>query len=232
MSIKTTADKIEQYKALYLEGMNKLTEAQKSEELNDKGKSLRMAAIRERYTPAVEQAAERVLAEIENTKGEIRAERQKALTKGLENAEAVSLVKKGISSGDYTVSMIADLIESYKNEPIMREAIRGAVKASDNAEIVELAESIPEDMTDRQIERLDKTAARIKAAPKFAAENAVGDLTVTFWQNGAGIDSLVSYLLGLEGTEDMNSEQAEEQENTDELSRIFNNNNIGIKFGE
>ena len=228
MSIKTTTNRIEEYKAVYLEGMGKLNAAYGSEDLTDEGRQKKVAEIKARYTPVVEAAAERVLAEIENTKKELRADRQAALAKGLENAEAVSLVKKGIESGDYSADMIADLIEAYKGEPIMSEAIRGAVKGSDDAEIVALAKVIPEDLTLKQIKGLDKAAERIKAAPKFE-QGMSGDTSVFFWQNGTSIDNLVTFLLGLE-----DFEQAEEQAPVvidEDIANLLVNGQAGVVFG-
>lgn len=201
MSIKSTANRIENYKGVYLEGINKLTAIRNNKELSEQGKDIKLNEIRARYTPMIEQAAERVVAEIETTQKEIRAARQAAITKGLANAEAVELVKKGIWSGDYSASMIADMIEAYKKDPIMTEAIRGAVKGSEDAEIVELAKTIPEDMTDKQIRGLEKAKERIKAAPKFDQSGMAGDINVAFWQNGASIDNLITFLLGLEDFE-------------------------------
>ena len=201
MSIKSTANRIENYKGVYLEGINKLTAIRNNKELSEQGKDIKLNEIRARYTPMIEQAAERVIVEIENTQKEIRAARQAAITKGLENAEAVALVKKGIGSGEYSVSMIEDMIEAYKKDPIMTEAIRSAVKGSEDAEIVELAKAIPEDMTDKQIKGLEKAKERIKAAPKFDQSGMAGDVNVAFWQNGASIDNLITFLLGLEDFE-------------------------------
>ena len=229
MSIKTVTTKIEDYKAVYLEGMGKLNAVYGSKDMTDEGRQKRVAEIKARYTPVVEAAAERVLSEIENTQKELRAERQAALAKGLENAEAVALVKKGIESGDYSADMIADLIEAYKGEPIMSEAIRGAVKGSGDPDIVALAKAIPEDMTSKQIKGLDKAAERIKAAPKFAEQGMSGDISVYFWQNGSSIDNLVTFLLGLEDFEEP-EEQAPAVIDED-IAKVLVKGQAGVVFG-
>lgn len=228
MSIKKVTDKIENYRAVYVEGMDKLNAVYGSKDMTDIGRQKKATEIKERYMPVVEGAAERVLAEIENTKAELRAARQAALAKGLENAEAVALVKKSINNGEYSADMIADLIEAYRNEPIMSEAIRGAVKASGDPEIVALAKAIPEDMTSKQIKGLDKAAERIKTAPKFAEQGMSGDLSVYFWQNGSSIDNLVTFLLGLE---DFDEPEEQPVVIDEDIANLIVKGRAGVLFG-
>ena len=235
MSIKTVTEKIINYKNVYLEGVQQIRNTWANETMTDIGKQQRVAELKERYTPMIEAAAERVINEIENTQAELIEERQKALTKGLESAEAVALVRKSIEQGDYSADMISDLIGAYADDPIMSEAIRAACTASTNEEIKLLASDIPEDKTHDQIKGLDKAIQRIKAAPKFSDQGRMSDYPdAIFWQNGAGIDSLVTFLLGLEDFEQTVPEQAEDtpaEISAEDLTKVFMNTNTGIKFG-
>lgn len=83
----------------------------------------------------------------------------------------------------------------------MIEAIRSAVKGSDKADILELAPKIPEDMTSKRIKALEKAKTKIETAPKLGDSWHRDDWTTALWANGTSIDSLVTYLLGLEDVE-------------------------------
>lgn len=235
MSITVVVERIRDYRNVYLEGMRKINEVYENTTMSDQGKQIKVKELMDRYTPMVDQAAERVLSAIEDTKSEIRTERQKGLVEGLANAEAVALVRKGIAAGDYSADMIKDLIKAYEGDEVMTTAIKAAVSVSDDPEIKALAMEIKTDQALKQIEGLDKAAERIKAAPKFAAKGMSGDLSVMFWQNGVGIDNLITFLLGLEKIEDITSEIISEPDQAvsdEDMSFIFTNKNTGIKFGE
>ena len=201
MSIKSIANRINDYKRIYLEAQRKISALRDSNDLTENGKSVRISETINRYAPQVERSAERVLEEIESTQGELRSDRQKAIKAGMEKADQIEIVKKGISSGDYDKEYIEDLIEIYKDNPPAIEAIRSAVKGSDKADIVALASQIPEDMTSKRIKALEKAKEKIETAPKLGDSWHRDDWSTALWANGTSIESLVTYLLGLEDVE-------------------------------
>lgn len=198
MSIKSVTDKINSYKAVYLEAQRNISAVKENRDLNQEAKERRAGEIKNRYAPQVEAAAERVLGEIESTQAELRSDRQRAIRQGMEKAAEIELVKRGIESGDYNADYVRDLLEIYRHNPPMIEAIRAAVKGSDVPEIAELAVNIPEDQTAKQIKGLEKAAEKIRIAPKLGDSIHRDDWGASLWQNGTAIDSLVTYLLGLE----------------------------------
>ena len=198
MSIKSVTDKINSYKAVYLEAQRNISAVKDNKALNQEAKERRANEIKNRYAPQVEAAAERVLGEIESTQAELRSDRQRAIRQGMEKAAEIELVKRSIENGDYNGDYVRDLLEIYASNPPMIEAIRAAVKGSDVPEIAELAVNIPEDQTAKQIRGLEKAAEKIRIAPKLGDSIHRDDWTAALWQNGTAIDSLVTYLLGLE----------------------------------
>lgn len=235
MSIEKVVGTVESYKRIYLEAMKQISAVKNDSGINQQGKEKRIGDVVKRYGAQVDAAADRVLEEIERTQGEIRAERQKAIRQGMSRAAEVELVQKGVRSGEFKASYVADLIEIYKEDPIMMSAIKAAVvaKGSKASEAVKnLVAGVPEDRTDDIIKGLRKASERIISAPKLTDTWVADDWSAGLWANGTSIDSLITFLLGLDGVEQVKEEsEAQAAVDAQALHKIFTDHNTGIKFG-
>ena len=200
MSIKKIVSKVEDYKKLYLEAQKKIESVQMSAELTEQAKTQRIAEIERKYEMMVDRAADDAVKAISDYQSELKQKRLTAIERGLDRSDQIKVVVSGIERGDYSAEMIRDIVEIHtfsENYPML-EAIRGAVFRSGNAGIKDIANEIPQEPTSKEIEKLEKVKKRIEAAPRLSERWSSDDWGRSLWKNGTAIDSLITFLLGLE----------------------------------
>lgn len=217
-SIIKVTDLMKDYKSVYLEAIDKVSKMKEDTTYSERAKADMIDGLINRYTPMVEDAAARVVAQIENTQNELRTERQNAIKAGMEKAAEIGLVKKGIESGDYSADYVRDLLTIYADNPPMIEAIRAACKYNSNDEIKSIYNDIPEDETEQRIRSLEKIKNNILQAPKLADKTLAGDVAAVMWRNGSSVDSMVEFLLGMINYDAV---AAAEQEQKDKLQAVW-----------
>lgn len=237
MAIDKVINKTKDYKALYNEALATCNNIRNSELMADHVKVLKIKETVERYKPQIEAAAGRVVEEIDKTIEEIITARRKATEKGMEMAGQIELAAKSIRAGEYSRSMVSDMIEIYRDNPVMIENIRAAVKDSQDPAVKELYPSIPHDVSEEQIRGLEKVKEKIAAAPKLDTQALSGDWSVDMWKNGISIDGVIDFLLGLDGLTDnmvddvMVEPEPLTAEESEKVKNILVNGQSGILFG-
>lgn len=237
MSFENIVNKAKSYKSLYSEALTKCNQIRDNNELADHAKVSKIRDVVIRYNPQIEAAAGRVIDEIDKTMAEIEQDRRKAIEAGFAMADQIALAERGIRSGAYGKGMVVDMIEIYKDNPPMLEAIRNAVKDNINEAVKSLYSKIPADKSEEQLRGLANVKKRIKAAPKLDTQEH-GDWSVGLWKVGIGIDGIIDFILGLEDIsstieEDVMVEPEPLDPAAEEaIRKIFIQPNYGTMFGE
>lgn len=239
MSFETIANKVKDYAAVYDEALVMCNKIRDNASMAEHAKDEQIHKTVERYQPQIDAAAGRVMDEIDKTIAEIEAKRRKAIADGFTMADTIALAARGIRSGEYNKQMVIDMVEIYKDNPPMIEAIRAAVRDSHIPSVKELYAHIPIDGTEEQIKVLNGIKAKIAATPKLDKQSA--DWSVSKWKNGISISDTIRLILGLEDLDKVSImdnimvEADAEPEPLDdktaaELSKIFTQKQAGILF--
>ena len=238
MSFDNIINKIKDYKSLYNEALTMCNRIRDNATMTDAAKVQKIKDTVARYNPQIDAAAGRVIDAIDNTIAEIEKDRRKAIEKGFAMADQIALAAKGIRSGEYSRTMVSDMIEIYKDNPPMLESIRAAIKDSPTPSVRELYMRVPADKTEEQIKGLSKVKDKIAAAPKLDTQGLAGDWSVDMWKKGISIDGIIDFILGLE---DMSAAVIDdvmvEPEPLDaaaaeQIKNIIVNGTAGVLFGE
>ena len=203
MGIENIAKAVKGYKSLYMEAQKKIDGIRTSTELTQEAKDRRVNDIEGRYEPMIESAVNDVVTVITATQEELKKDRLNRIARGLDESDKITVVVNGIGNGVYDAKMVSDMVEIYKDNPPMLEAIRGAVGRSENLEVKELLTQIPKDTTNELIKKLDKAINTIESAPKLSARVPAGDMASALWKSGQSIDSFIDFILGLQELENI-----------------------------
>lgn len=197
MSIENVVKAINDYKALYAEAQNKIEGIRQNTELTQVAKDRRIADLESRYDTAIESSKADVIEVIKGYQSELADARLKKVEAGLKEADKITMMVNGIMNNDYDVPMIRDFIEIYNDNPVILDAIRGAVSRSDNPAVKGMVNDIPRDTTEELIGKLDKAINTMESAPRLIAHWSADDWGSALWKSGQGIDSLIDFILNL-----------------------------------
>lgn len=185
---------IRKYGKEYTDTINRINKIRNDTNLSEQGKAVRIAEIASAYNSKADALRNDVIDSIGEVVAGINTRRQSAVKQGLASAEQINMIVNGINNGAYSKRMLDDIIETFSDNPIATESIRGALLKHDDERYKSRAIAIRTYNPEKEISNLEKIADQIQHEPSVLSTGKGDDWNIGLYQSGQTFEAWENYI--------------------------------------